>query len=130
MSLRSGKIGRPTCVLHNLPTKSTVQCNTQMQAHCLFLKNTANDSMVDLMACRGANISRLLSIQCHLQLASQTKIKGVVVNSHCMDLQHLIHSVYSANFSLSVILFQTMLDNSPLDSGSRETLPFGAFTNM
>lgn len=54
MSLRSDKIGRPTCVLHNLPTMSTVQCNTQMQVHFLFLKNTDNDSMVDLMACRGS----------------------------------------------------------------------------
>jgi len=42
VSLRSRKIGRPTCVVHNLPTTSTVQCNTQMQVHFLFLKNTSN----------------------------------------------------------------------------------------
>jgi hypothetical protein len=39
-------------------------------------------------------------------------------------------TVYSASLSLSVSLFQIMLDNSPLDSGSMETLPFGAFPNM
>ena len=31
VSLRSGKIGRPTCVLHNLPTMSTLKGNENHQ---------------------------------------------------------------------------------------------------
>jgi len=104
---------------------SSVQCNTQMQVHFLFLKNTANDSMVDLMACKGT--VPVFSTYNVTFSWPHRQIKGVVANSHSMDLQHLIHCQGNSIFSQTRTLcqfFQTMLDNSPLDSGSRETLPF------
>lgn len=130
--LRSRKIGRWTCVLHNLPTMSIVQCNTQMQVQCLFLKNRANVSMVDLMACRGATF---LDFSAYVTFSwpHRQKWRGLwsIATSWTSSISSIVKkTVYSASLSLSVSLFQTMLDNSPLDSGSRETLSFGAFPNI
>jgi hypothetical protein len=69
-------------------------------------ENRASNSMVDLWYAEAQRFQS--SQQCHLQLASQLKIKAAVVSGHSMDLQHpiLIKKLYTqpASHSVSILL--------------------------
>jgi len=91
------------------------------------------DSMVDLMACKGITFPVFSAYNVTFSWPHRQKEKGLwsTATPWTSSISFIVkETVYSASLSLSVSLFQTTLDNSPLDLGNRETLPFAAFPYM